>query len=276
MSKKIGKEQNIKDLYKECKIDWTDFSLIPDEPLQNCFNNINFEMKPKDYLKFAKRNILEDSKQGRIDGLGNVKRAIECQMDLLTSRLGFDYKIFDNRTSYKEIKNYIEKKYEGETIDGIVPRIKLLNVLELAPTILISEIRNLRNKMEHEYICPSIDSVKRGIEVAELFIHSSNKKFLDSPAIITIGNDHYKDCGWYKVKPPSITMIFPTKEENSEVVISLKNPQKDNKEFFISPDNVTYIKIIEMMITMNEKLVPSIFGFDIDEKFIKCNPNNLM
>ena len=70
-------------------------------------------MMPEDYLKFAKRNILEDSKQVRID--------------------------------------------------GIVPRIKLLNVLGLALTILISEIRSLRNEMEHEYTYPSIDSVKRGI-----------------------------------------------------------------------------------------------------------------
>lgn len=273
MSERIGKEQYIKDLYKKCKINWTDFSFIVDD-FQN-FDSVNFEMMPEDYLKFAKRNIFEDSEQGKIDGLSNVKRAIECQIDLLISNLGFDYKVFDNRTSYKEIKNYIERKYKGETIDGIVPRIKLLNVLGLAPTTLISEIRSLRNKMEHEYTCPSIDSVKRGIEVAELFIHSSNKKFSDAPAIITIGNEHYKDCGWYKVKYPNIDIEFHKREGNGEAVITLNNSRKDKEEIFISPDNVIYFQIVEVLITENEKLVPSIFGLDIDEKFTKCNCNNV-
>ncbi len=50
--------------------------------------------------------------------------------------------------------------------------LKLFCALGLAPSFLISEVRNLRNKIEHEYEIPKHEDVIKAIEVADLLINS--------------------------------------------------------------------------------------------------------
>jgi len=43
-----------------------------------------------------------------------------------------------------------------ENLSGEFPlKLRLIQVLEIAPTFLISQIREIRNKLEHEYILPN-------------------------------------------------------------------------------------------------------------------------
>lgn len=93
--------------------------------------------------------------------MSNIKRAIEAQVDSIIGSLGYDYKVFDNRGSYKKTKEFISNYYEEDNVAGITSRLKLLNILGMAPLLLISSIRHLRNEMEHEYIILLMKSLKR-------------------------------------------------------------------------------------------------------------------
>ncbi|WP_459479938.1 hypothetical protein [Clostridium saccharoperbutylacetonicum] len=41
----------------------------------------------------------------------------------------------------------------------------------------IAQIRNIRNKLEHEYILPSEEMAKEAIEIADLFINATQKNY---------------------------------------------------------------------------------------------------
>lgn len=59
-------------------------------------------------------------------------------------------------------------------------QLKLFCALGFAPSILISEVRLLRNKIEHDYELPKIEDVKKAIEVAELLIETVRNKGVNS------------------------------------------------------------------------------------------------
>ena len=95
----------LSDIYDMCKIDWTNCYGTFDD----CQNDseIEFDVMPEDFLSYAKNNMKVDSIQSRIDAMGNAKKAIEAQIDLLISTIGFDYRKFDKRETYPTTKKYI-------------------------------------------------------------------------------------------------------------------------------------------------------------------------
>ena len=50
---------------------------------------IPFEIKPKDFIKFAEDDIKEESKRSSVNALSNIKRSIDCQIDLLLYTFGY-------------------------------------------------------------------------------------------------------------------------------------------------------------------------------------------
>lgn len=260
----------LSNIYADCKVDWTNFYLSID----GCQNDssVEFDIMPEEFLKFAKYSLTSVSRQTRIDAMGNAKRAIEAQIDLLISTLGYDYKIFDNRNSYPNTKKYINNKYSGEHCEGIIPRIKLLNILGLAPTIIISEIRYLRNKMEHEYIVPLIDEVKKAVEVAELFINSSNRKLSSSLTDINISNEVIKiesENNRLAIKYPIIEISYDTYYCRDKLNIKCCKTNTEMIEVNLEVDDEKYIDIIEILFKEDFKLLPFIFGYEIPSSKIK-------
>lgn len=254
------------DIYKNCKINWTKFYGSFDEPQND--SQIKFEIMPEEFLEFAKNNIKTHTKQSTVDAIGNAKKAIESQIDLLISTLGFDYKKFDDKDSYPVTKKYIKSNYIEENYDGIVPRIKLLNILGLAPSIIISEIRSLRNKVEHNYIVPSLDSVKKAIEIAELFINSSNRKFSYSPMALYIGNelsDNVPDYCGHSLEYPYISIFCSSTDK---IVIKCFKNDNDKIECTLGVDEEKYIECIEILLKEDSSLTPKIFGYEIPKNSI--------
>ena len=153
---------------KNVKINWMNFIIL--------LGNLNgdFDIEPLEYLKFAKL----DYREGTTKGLVNA--------------LGYDYKKFDEYNAYKDTKRFIKENFENSECDGLTERIKLIEILEIAPVFLISKIRTLRNKVEHEYTLPTKEEVKEAIEISELFINSSMRKFSLTPSGIEFGNEKNK------------------------------------------------------------------------------------
>jgi len=59
-------------------------------------------------------------------------------------------------------------------------QLKLFCALGFAPSFLISEVRALRNKIEHDFELAEINDVKKAIEVAELLIETVDNKGVHS------------------------------------------------------------------------------------------------
>jgi len=107
--------------------------------------------KPIDYLTFARQDLVERDTRALINALGNIKRAIECQLDVFLEMYGL------LKLSMKE-KWAFPKKIDVVRKIGIV-----------APSIL-KLINSKRNKMEHYHKKPRRKEVVEFLDVAELFI----------------------------------------------------------------------------------------------------------
>ncbi|MCB2297051.1 hypothetical protein [Clostridium tagluense] len=271
---------------KELDNDWTNFIIFEWDILGE-FNYI-FEVKPEEFLEYAKDDIKLKEQKGLIDAMSNAKRAIECQIDSIISILGYDYKIFDSRNSYLETKKFIKEYFKEEVVDGLTDRIKLLQVLNIAPTFLISKIRNLRNKVEHEYIMPTYQEVKESIEIAELFINSSMRKISISNRAIYFGNKYgLEECeglndsvynayrihtnyicieiDWYK-KKSIINLTFVRDNKNT---LPYYPNTSENTSYVINSDDEMYPYFLKVIYTKEYDLLPRILGYDLKTEYIK-------
>jgi hypothetical protein len=107
-------------------------------------------LKPADYVNFARRDITESDKRGLVNALGNAKRAIDCQLDVILEAYGL-FKV-----SLKE-KWGFPKKIEVIRKIGVV-----------APSIL-NLINSRRNQLEHHHKQPDKQEVVEFVDIAELF-----------------------------------------------------------------------------------------------------------
>lgn len=270
---------NIQDVYKSVKIDWTNFYVKLHDTLGD--SDIQFQVKPKEYLQFAKNGINRPTNESLINSLTNAKRAIDAQVDALICSLGFDYKKFDKTNNYPNTKAFIKKIYKKKNNDGITEKIKLLNILGLAPTLLISETRYLRNKVEHEYIIPEIDEVNKAIEIADLFINSTNRKFQISFVSFIIGNicnvNRTSDSKIEDIRFPYIHFEFDMYKQKCILITIVLGGEKilphdykysKNKTMLVFPEDKYYLDILKIIFEKNYYMIPRIFGNSIEKKYI--------
>jgi len=108
-------------------------------------------LKPMDYLNYARCDISEDDSRGLVNALGNVKRAIDSQLDVILEAYGL-WKL-----SVKDKWNFPKK------ID-VIRRVGVV-----APNIL-NLINSRRNQLEHYHRKPNSKEVTEFVDIAELFI----------------------------------------------------------------------------------------------------------
>ncbi len=149
------------------KLDFTRLVLIPSGGSGGISSD--FEIDSKDFLKFAKEDLHSDDERGIVNALSNAKRSIDCQIDEIFETLGVNY--LDLPKSLEEFVGYFGFK------DDIPFKLKVIQGLNIAPSLIISKARTLRNKLEHFYKRPELNEVREAIDVAELFIRSVEGKF---------------------------------------------------------------------------------------------------
>jgi hypothetical protein len=114
-----------------------------------------FDINPREFLSYAKRDLEENTDRGKINGLGNAKRAINCRVDEIIKILNFE-----------ELS--ISKNW------GLPYKLTVLNSFHIvAPKVLTEWINKKRNLLEHEYERPK--DIKHDIDIAELFIEATDK-----------------------------------------------------------------------------------------------------
>lgn len=113
-----------------------------------------FDIKPDQFLEFARTDVGENTQRSRVNALSNVKRAIDCRFDAMLFAFGL-YSI-----SKREDWNF-PKKAKVLVEAGVV-----------APRIL-TRINKERNKLEHEFKVPSRREVEDSLDVAHLFLSAT-------------------------------------------------------------------------------------------------------
>ena len=154
--------------FKKADLDYTNLVVEYDQGLDFHFE---FPVRPGDYLMYARDDLKENSERGLINAISNAKRCIDCLVETILNCLNIDLKKIPK--SAKDFCNDVLPKKE-HNIDPF--SIRLFCALRLAPSLLISEVRNLRHKVEHDYEIPKEIDVERAIDVAELLIHNIKGK----------------------------------------------------------------------------------------------------
>jgi hypothetical protein len=133
--------------------------------------NYDFDISPQEFLSFAKADKRVGGKRGKVNALSNAKRAIDSQIDRVFMAIG--YKLDPLPEYFSQFaKDFCEEKMD-------VPlKLRVISAFGMAPAAVISDIRNLRNKTEHEYEAPSDLEVKSAVEIAELFLSATELRLM--------------------------------------------------------------------------------------------------
>jgi len=244
----------------ELKIDFTSTFILRDS---GTGNRNPFELSAREFLRFSKEDFKSKNKKGNINALTNAKRAIDCQIDTAFTLFGIQY------DSIPISSNKVIELTGLMDID-LPHKLKLIQALDFAPSVLISKTRILRNRLEHYYQIPDEEEVKEAIELAELFVLSieSHIKIIEDAFSITDkkGNEEskfYNNCISVKVnyETKNITLGFYNGNGLIETIVL---NQKD--EVFYA-----FIKIINNMneqidVEDSVKLFLKMIGHPIPEK----------
>nr|WP_294994541.1 hypothetical protein [uncultured Sediminibacterium sp.] len=114
----------------------------------------SFEVSPQQYHSYAQKDMESAMDHKLINALGNAKRAIHCQVDLILESFGF----------------YQNERNRFWPFPTKLSKITAIGVS--APAILL-RLNNARNIMEHDYSNPSEEQVMDCIDTAQIFIGST-------------------------------------------------------------------------------------------------------
>ncbi|PJI09326.1 MULTISPECIES: hypothetical protein [Clostridium] len=255
----------LNNLLQESKINWSNFFVSSDS--RSYDDEDKFDISPTEFLDFAKKDYYCTNKQGMINALSNAKRAIDCQVDWILEYLGYKYSEFNSKV-YPNIDIIInEYELENEFLYDTPFKLKFVQAMDIAPSFLVSKIRLLRNKLEHEYTIPKKNEVKEALEVAELFINatknivyseichefyfSNNESIYDS---LQSAKEYYYVNFDVCDKKDITIMLFTSQKRLSEI---------------ITPTDEEYAFLIKVMTSHNFCYLPKAFGKEINKKYIK-------
>jgi len=127
--------------------------------------DISFDISPNEFLKFSEKDLTSEVEHKYVNALSNAKRAIDGQIEGLLKLYGF-YKLAKKKSWG------FPKKLECLSEIGII-----------TPRVLI-KLNKQRNIMEHEFIKPDADKVEDFVDIATLFIGSTDRFLMNYLSLI--------------------------------------------------------------------------------------------
>ncbi|MBV9068285.1 MAG: hypothetical protein JO231_06215 [Acidobacteria bacterium] len=104
---------------------------------------------PAEYVEYAKADLVDGSMRGRINAVGNAKRAVHLSVDAVLKVLALDTML---------------------TRAGFQTKLRLLAEIGAFPTRMVNSLNKRRNIIEHEYSEVSQDETLTLVEIAEMFV----------------------------------------------------------------------------------------------------------
>jgi hypothetical protein len=108
-------------------------------------------LKPFEYLDFARRDIIKGDVRALVNALSNIKRAIDCQLDVILEMYGL-------------LKLSINKKWP------FPKKIETIQKIGVVSPNILNLINSRRIQLEHRHRKPEKDEVAEFLDIAELFI----------------------------------------------------------------------------------------------------------
>ncbi|GAA4907203.1 hypothetical protein [Mucilaginibacter defluvii] len=201
----------------------------------------HYNLKPIDYLNYAKKDLKESNFRGFLNCITNAKRAIDCQTDRILNIFNLS-----NSKKYSAIINKFIESNNRKAKDGENRALVFVEVLGIAPIGLISKIRNLRNKLEHYYERPSEIEAQEAIELAELYVNATQNKITFANEILfgteeSINGDARNWEGF--------NVYFQPDLKNIRVTFYLENV--DNVIF--TQDDLEFYHFLKITLTYNDE-----------------------
>jgi hypothetical protein len=194
-------------------------------------------------LRFAKLDLKQDDERGLINSLTNSKRAIDCQIDEVLNKFGITQDNFK-----PAVENFVAHFELG---NDVPIKLKFIQALNFAPSLLISKTRTLRNRLEHLYQKPTENEVHEAFDVADLFIRSVSSKFkiqTDDFSITDEKNFNEKNKWVYK---NAISFSFNEKTKNFNLGKIIAN--KAVEKVSITPTDKEYFGIVRLMNSVDDE-----------------------
>jgi hypothetical protein len=216
--------------FKKLKLNFTKINVVREGGFGI---NASFEINPSDFLKFAKKDLKQNDERGQINAITNAKRAIDCQTDLVLKLLGIDFdkelpnaaKHFINQIGTRQDSN---EKYN----------LKLIEALGIAPIGLVSKVRKLRHQLEHYYQIPLHDDAREALELAELYINSTQHR-LDTANDMIMTNEVYDFYNLVK----GVSFNFLSGDLSMNISINYSNEIEEIKFFKSAVEFYFFLKI---------------------------------
>jgi hypothetical protein len=200
------------------------------------FRLFHFSVTPREYLKYAKQDLKDTNNKGLINALSNAKRSIDCLIDATLKGLNINIK----NNLPKEAVEFSNTILIGEDKNIQPNQLKLFCALGFAPSFLISEVRELRNKIEHDFELPERNDVKKAIEVAELLIETVDNKGVHSYTLSIFDTN----------KGQKIDIEnFDYHSDTDKDIIYLELYDKENLYYISNCNEIIYYYLIRAMIT---------------------------
>lgn len=218
------------EILKVSKINLTDMTLRTISGTS--FEKKTFDISPKDFLRFAKEDLKQADERGFINSITNSKRAIDCQIDEIIEKL------ISKPDSFNPIVDDFLKYFEFES--DIPIKLKIIHALNLAPSLIISKSRTLRNKLEHFYKKPKVKEVKEALDVADLFIRSVTGKVL-------IVWEEFEIVDW---KDNELNFKFSEKKFE----IKYKKADRLINTYFIDSNNIEFYGLLRLMLSSEDEI----------------------
>ena len=99
-----------------------------------------YDISSEEFLDFAENAITSETKEGVVNAVSNLKRALDCEMDMFFESINLKI-IFEKKNL----------KFEKKT--------QFLANIGLFPIQTINKLNFMRNKLEHEYKIPEISDI---------------------------------------------------------------------------------------------------------------------
>lgn len=177
---------------------------------------IPFDISAEDYIQYADEDFKGKDTHSLVNALSNAKRALDCRIDALLIAFGVYEKA-------KKDKWGVPRKIEEITEYGII-----------APRVL-KKINSVRNLVEHEFIKPDVEQVSDFIDIASLFLASTEKYIYDFPDDAELENHAIEDY-WLR---------FYVNFDNNMIFIRIIHKDKDNEEIELNMKDKECIKILK-------------------------------
>lgn len=118
------------------------------------------QVKPTEFLQWAKSDLNGGDKRSRGNALGNIKKAIHSRIDEI---INSTHLVFASDWKWKTITTEV--------------RLKILKDLGIGRGDIANVITKERNTYEHQYILPPLRTIRAYRDIAELWLNESYGKY---------------------------------------------------------------------------------------------------